>query len=120
MKPSLKTCTIFFIKPLSLFSNFHKISTIDQNAIETQIHSVLFHNNTANINMAPTYSFQETPHRTTRGGQAVQVQKEYQIFRSVVMVQICQFLTLGVKLPAFNSWCQIVQSQIVQSQIVQY
>ena len=69
--------------------------------------------------MAPTYSFQETLHRTTRGGQAVQVQKEYQIFRSVVMVQICQFLTLGVKLPAFNSWCQIVQSQIVQSQIVQ-
>ena len=43
--------------------------------------------------MAPTYSFQETPKCTTRGGQAVQVQTEYQI---------------GAKLSVLISWCQII------------
>ena len=125
------------------FSTCQKISTIKQNATETQIPSVLFHNKTSNINMAPTYSFQETPQCSTRGGQAVEVQTQYQIGAklSVLLSCWCQIvyfvvlvpnfpfcnhgaklsvLTLGVKLSAFNSWCQIVQCQIVQDQIVQY
>ena len=41
-----------------------------------------------------------------------------QIVLSNFLVSNCPFLTLGVKLSAFNSWCQVVQGPIVLQSLI--
>ena len=100
MKPSLKTCTIFFIKPLSLFPNFNYRSKCHRNS--------------------NPFSLISQQHRQHQHGPYIQLSrnppsdnKRWTSCSGSERIPNFPFCSHGANLSVFNSWCQIARFQLL-------